>query len=218
MGCVWKLVHQLEAMEDIAGVPQSDQVSGLGGGIAAYINNPVGLQSNDLTQGFGRQLINSGPKTSHMLVLEDDAIFLADSQCIEKVLGQIHRERLEGVVMLGYHARNKPEASHEWDANHGGNLLTVESQIQVATMPKREFLGGTFAYVISRAQAAQFLDHLERHGFDQQDGTFAVDHFMREKTEVGSWYATSPRVAHSDFAYRRVVGNGRRIDSDVSIF
>ena len=47
----------------------------------------------------------------------------------------------------------------------------------------------------------------------QADGTFAVDHFMREKTEAAKWWAVGPRVVHSDFAYKR---GGASVDSDIT--
>jgi len=101
---------------------------------------------------------------------------------------------------------------------YGGKVLPSSQSLGFAPMSKAAFLGGTFAYVISAKQASRYLAVLatKEGRFDQKQGTFAVDHFMRVHTDVERWWGAAPlRVVHSDFAYVR--GGQGMADSDIAI-
>ena len=180
-----------------------------------------------------------------MVVLEDDAELLVSRRALAELLGRLLRTGFDGVASLGYHARGRPDAATEWDlaasedyhhdfgdarfsvgfsgrgGGRGGGEEGREGGTEVAVaplLPKRRFLGGTFGYVISAAQAGRFLaaaaGRVGTGGFDQSRGTFAVDHFMRETAAEEHWMAASPRVVHAAFAYVPSTAVGHR-DSDV---
>jgi len=146
------------------------------------------------------------------VVLEDDATILPGLRGLEEVVAGLAARGFDGVAFLGYHRRGGLSAEDEYFDLSSGDP-SGESVVAVSPLAKGHFLGGTFGYVLSPGQASRFLATLDAAPFEQANGTFAVDHFMRTHAE---FHAAAPRIVHAHFLYTADASISDAGDSDVA--
>ena len=137
-----------------------------------------------------KQLIND-PVHDYYVIMEDDASNSFCAKLNQYLVGLQSNLEEKDVVFLGYHMKSEMRTKFSFLYNEANADV---NNVRIDELSKRLFIGGVFAYTISKIGARKLMSAVEKNGIQK-----AVDFFMTSTNDVVC-FETRPQFVFSDMA------------------